>query len=281
MASQNLTATRVKPQTSELLTLHVLRRERISPSFVRVTLGGGDAERFVPMGFDQWFRLFIPVSREAEEVLDRLPDKLDTLSYARYLMIAKVRWPVLRSYSVRGYRPTGAEGPEIDVDVVLHGSVEDGTAGPASAWAQTCAVGDAVAILDEGIGFNPPPALARHVFLVADESGVPAAASVLASLPRDAVGHVVVEVPSNADRQRLDMPDGIDVTWLARDDVGVVPGRAALGFARSLPLPSEPFYGWVVGEQNLPVSLRRDWVRRGVPKEHVMFCGYCRHGRAH
>jgi NADPH-dependent ferric siderophore reductase len=55
MARTNLRANRIKPDNVELLTLHVLRRERLSPHFVRVTLGEGDVARFRSMGFDQWF----------------------------------------------------------------------------------------------------------------------------------------------------------------------------------------------------------------------------------
>ncbi|MEV4179641.1 siderophore-interacting protein [Nonomuraea sp. NPDC049709] len=82
MARGNLHSTRIEPQTSELLILRVLRRERLSPHFARVTLGGGDAKRFVPMGYDQWFRLFLPVS--TEDSLSRLPARLTPLSYARH-----------------------------------------------------------------------------------------------------------------------------------------------------------------------------------------------------
>ena len=108
MARTNLSATRLKPEVSELLTLEVLRREQVSPSFVRVTLGGGDAEKFVPMGFDQWFRLFIPV---ADGTLGRLPQKLDPLSYLRFLTISKATRPVLRNYTVRAYRADGPAAP--------------------------------------------------------------------------------------------------------------------------------------------------------------------------
>ncbi|MFI0463912.1 siderophore-interacting protein [Saccharopolyspora sp. 5N102] len=118
MARTNL-ARRIKPEHSELLTLRVIRRERVSPHFARVTLGRGDAERFRYMGFDQWFRLFIPV---AEDSLSRLPNKLNAVSYAKFLTIAKTSRPVLRNYSVRAYRPIGPDGPELDVDFVLHGA---------------------------------------------------------------------------------------------------------------------------------------------------------------
>jgi NADPH-dependent ferric siderophore reductase len=268
MARTNIRATRIKPDKTELLTLHVLRREQLSPHFVRVTLGGGDVARFQYMGFDQWFRLFIPVS---ESSLSRAPRKLDTLSYVKYLTVAKVERPILRNYSVRAFR-----GDELDVDFVIHGSADDGTAGPAATWAQTCAPGDPVAILDEGVGFNPPPTL-KQVLLVTDESGLPAAAGILASLPEDATGRALIELPSPEDRQDLVKPAGVEVTWIPRPDPHGVPGRAALAAAEALPVPSDPFYGWVVGEQTLPSSVRRHWVQTGVPKGNIMFCGYWRH----
>lgn len=271
MAKTNMTAVRVKPAVSELLTLRVIRSERISPHFMRVTLGEGDIDRFTPMGYDQWFRLFLPAS---DDSLSRLPGKLTPLAYAKYLTIPKNSRPVLRNYSVRAYR---AEGPELDVDFVLHGTPEEGTAGPAATWALNCRKGDQVAILDEGIAFNPPPGVG-HVVLVADESGLPAAAAIIGSLPRDALGHALIEVPSPEDRQGLDAPPGVEVVWISRDAGHAVPGHAALAAAQALPVPAEPFFGWVVGEQTLPVSLRRHWVKAGVPKDHIMFCGYWRAG---
>ncbi|MCW4386601.1 siderophore-interacting protein [Salinibacterium sp. SYSU T00001] len=277
MARTNLEAIRQKPEVSELLTLHVLRRERISPNFSRVTLGGGDIARFTPMGFDQWFRLFIPV---AEGSLSRLPNKLDTVSYLRYLSIAKTSRPVLRNYTVRGYREHGPSGPELDVDFVIHGSIAEGTAGPAATWADSCEPGDAVAILDEGIGFAIPEGCER-VVLVADETGLPAVAGILESLPRDAMGTAIIEVPSRADAQQIDAPLGIDVRWVVRDGATAKPGVAASVAATELPLDGAPFYAWVVGEQSLPTGLRRHWVAADVPKGHITFCGYWRAGRSH
>ncbi|MGA8116671.1 MAG: siderophore-interacting protein [Actinocatenispora sp.] len=171
MVRTNLRSTRVRPATTELLTLRVLRHEQVSPHFQRVTLGHGDIERFHHMGFDQWFRLFIPTA--GDESLARMPRTLTAMSYAKYMTIPKATRPILRNYSVRDYRPDGPEGPELDVDFVLHGSPDDGTAGPATTWATTCRAGDTVAIFNEGIRFNPPPSI-RRVLLVADETGLPA-----------------------------------------------------------------------------------------------------------
>jgi NADPH-dependent ferric siderophore reductase len=274
MARTNMNATRVKPAEAQLQTMHVVRRERLSSSFARVTLGGGDIERFEPMGFDQWFRLFLPVS---ETSLSRLPNKLDTLAYLRFLTIAKTERPVLRNYTVRAFRPDGdSGGPELDIDFVLHGSASAGTSGPAASWAETCEPGDTVALLDEGVAYNPPANLAQSVVLVADETALPAAAGILESLPRDARGTALIEVPHDDDRQPIDAPAGVDVRWVIRDDPHATPGAAVLRAATGLAVPSDPFYGWTAGEQTLPAAIRRHWVRAGVPKDAISFCGYWR-----
>ncbi|MGK9148413.1 siderophore-interacting protein [Plantibacter flavus] len=276
MARTSAETTRIKPDVAKLLTLRVLRRAQISPNFARVTLGGGDIAEFVFLGFDQWFRFFIPVS---EGGLERLPNKLDMIAYAKYLAIAKAVRPVLRNYTVRDFRAEGPDGPELDVDFVIHGSAADGTAGPAASWAQECRPGDAVALLDEGRMFNPPADTSR-VLLVADETGLPAVAGILASLPKDAVGTAIVELPSEEDAQDLIAPAGVEVRWIVRTDAHDVPGRAAFAAAEAHGVPEDPFYGWVVGEQSLASGTRRLWVRGGASKDHVMFCGYWKAGRS-
>ncbi|WP_182349234.1 siderophore-interacting protein [Tomitella gaofuii] len=271
MARENMRSRGIKPEDAELLTLKVVGSQRLSKTFTRVTLGGGEVDRFRYMGFDQWFRLFIPV---AEDSLSRLPAKLDTLAYMRYLTISKTTRPVLRNYTVSGYRADGPYGPELDVDFVLHGQDEPGSAGPAAAWSLTCSPGDAVAIYDEGVGFNPDPSL-RSVVLAADESGLPAMGGVLSSLDPDVTGTAFIEVPDADDRRALQHPEGVDVQWIVRDS-RVAPGKSVLAAACAAVPPAEPFYGWAVGEQSLASGLRRHWVRGGVPKNDIMFCGYWR-----
>lgn len=274
MARTNATTTRVTPAAPTLLVLRVLRTSRRSASFVRVTLGGDDLARFVPLGFDQWFRLFLPVS---DRSLTRLPSKLDTLAYVRYLAISKRDRPVLRNYTVRAFRPDAGDGAELDVDFVLHGSVADGTSGPAATWAQQCRPGDPVALLDEGIMFTPPDPGAP-VVLVADETAVPAASAILESLPLSARGTAYLEVPDPDDVAHVSSPEGVEIVWLPRDDAGAVPGRAAL--AAAVAAPTDPAsFAWVAGEQGLVAALRREWIARGVPKDAIRFCGYWRQSR--
>jgi NADPH-dependent ferric siderophore reductase len=267
--------TRNKPEKSELLTLHVVRRRHMSPSYVRVTLGGPDLQRFTARGRDQWFRLFLPV---AEGTLTRLPNKLDTFAYLRYLSIAKTERPVLRNYTVAEFRVDGDHGPELDVDFVVHGSLADGSAGPAATWAQTCEPGDAVAILDEGVLFTARDDLVGPFALVGDETALPALAGVLASLPPDASGTAFIEVPDAADVRTLSAPAGVSVRWVVRTDPHATPGYAVLRTAiesseAGAPVPA---YAWVAGEQSLAAAMRRHWVRVGVDKKMISFTGYWR-----
>ncbi|KZE89552.1 siderophore-interacting protein [Microbacterium sp. TNHR37B] len=265
----------VKPASPELLHLKVVRTERLSAHWMRITFGEGDIARFRPMGFDQWFRLFLPLG--GDEGLERIPAKANKIfGYLKYLRIPEGVRPVMRNYTVRAYRAAGPSGgAEIDVDFVLHGSGP--TAGPASRWAQAATPGESVVIIDEGLGFNPDRGVDR-VVLVADETGAPAVAGVCASLPSTATGVAIIEAPSADDVLPFPAPSGIEVRWIVREPEAK-PGSAALAALRALSLPDAPFHAFIVGEQSLPTAARRYLVgERGVDKSAVSFVGYWRVG---
>ncbi len=269
----------VKPETQGLVHLTVLRTERLSPHWMRVTLGGGEIERFRAMGYDQWFRLFLPLG--GDEGLERLPAKANKMfGYLKYLRIPDGVRPVMRNYTVRAFRPaTAAAGAEIDVDFVLHGSAAEGTAGPASRWAESCQAGESVVVIDEGLTFNPARGTDR-VVLVSDETGLPAIAGICAALPSHATGLAIVEVPSAEDALDFPHPAGVDVRWIVRAH-DVKPGTLALKALREISIPDAAFHAYLVGEQALATEGRRYLVgERGVSKDLVSFCGYWRVGAA-
>jgi NADPH-dependent ferric siderophore reductase len=231
------------------------------------------------MGFDQWFLLFLPIGGDAG--LDRVPAKANKMfGYLKFLRIPDGERPVMRNYSVRAHRPATAEsGAEIDVDFVLHGSAADGTAGPASRWAETCSPGEHVLIIDEGLTFNPERGTER-VVLVGDETALPAIASICASLPDTAIGSAIFEVPSDDDALLFPHPPGIQVTWIVRPH-DEQPGVLALDELRSTVLPNMPFHAYAAGEQSLASGARKHLVgERGVDKHQVSFCGYWKFGAA-
>lgn len=269
----------VKPETQGLVHLTVLRTERLSPHWLRVTLGGGEIDRFRAMGYDQWFRLFLPLG--GDEGLERLPAKANKMfGYLKYLRIPDGVRPVMRNYTVRAFRPaTATAGAEIDVDFVLHGSAADGTAGPASRWAESCQAGESVVVIDEGLTFNPDRGTGR-VVLVSDETGLPAIAGIGAALPSHATGLAIVEVPSAEDALDFAHPAGVTVRWIVRDN-DVKPGTLALQALRDASIPDAAIHAYIVGEQALATEGRRHLVgERGVSKDLVSFCGYWRVGAA-
>lgn len=269
----------VAPAAQELLRLEVLRTERLSPHWMRVTLGGGDIARFTALGYDQWFRLFLPHSGEGgDEGLERIPAKANKIfGYLRYLRIPDGVRPVMRNYTVRAYRAVGASGgAEIDVDFVLHGTGP--AAGPASRWADAATPGESVVIIDEGLRFNPARGV-DDLLLVADETGVPAVAGICASLPSRATGVALIEAPSAEDVLPFDAPAGIDVRWSVRD-AAQKPGSLALAELEKLPIPASDTHAFIVGEQSLPTAARRHLVARGLAKDRISFIGYWRVGSA-
>jgi len=261
---------------SPALTYHRARVTAVrplTPHMVRVTFAA-ESFREVPAGApDQYVKVFFPLPGQEAPVLPETGS--DVMSWYRtYLAMPDDVRPPMRTYTARAIRP---EEREVDVDFVLHGSVADGTSGPAATWAQQCRPGDPVALLDEGIMFTPPDPGAP-VVLVADETAVPAASAILESLPLSARGTAYLEVPDPDDVAHVSSPEGVEIVWLPRDDAGAVPGRAAL--AAAVAAPTDPAsFAWVAGEQGLVAALRREWIARGVPKDAIRFCGYWRQSR--
>ncbi|GAA1737861.1 siderophore-interacting protein [Isoptericola hypogeus] len=273
-----------KPVDPHVLVAEVVSTKQVGHHLRRVTLGIKDIERLTLVGDDQWFRLFLP--RPGQEAL-KLPTRTSNYGwYAQYLATPRSRRPLVRNYTIRASRP---ELREIDVDFVIHGHEgrDDDPMGPGATFAATAQPGDRVGILDQGAYFRPRP---EHewTLLVADESALPAVAGICESLPDDARGVAVVEVPTADDRQDFRVPAGVDLRWVERDRAAAadpalaeVPGRAALAVVREAELPHGTGYALVSGEQALAAGVRRHLVDdRGWSKAHVDFVGYWRHGKA-
>jgi NADPH-dependent ferric siderophore reductase len=260
-----------KPVDPHVVMLEVTGSERVSPNVVRVTFGGEGLAKFTPLGYDQWFRLFL--SRPGQDSL-KLPTRTSGLWYAQYLATAKQKRPFVRNYTVRAHRP-GA----LDVDFVVHVD-PDGHSGPASSFALNARPGDQVGLLDQGCGYHPR---GEHewTLLVADETGLPAVAGVCESLPDDARGIAIVELPNIEDKQDFRVPAGIELIWAPRDGAAGVPGVLALETLRKTELPDGAVYAYLVGESALATGARRHLVgERQIPKQNIDFIGYWRHGHA-
>lgn len=262
------------PPDRRFMVAHVARAERLSPNFVRVTLGGLDG--LETRGADHWCRLFF--TRDGQEVL-KLPTSTTELGwYLQYLATPKTHRPWVRAYTLRDCRP---EVGEVDIDFVIHGG-DDGQLGPAAQFALEASPGDRVGFLDQGAAFTPDH---PHdwTLLVGDETALPAIAGICRALPADTRGIAVIEIPTAEDRQDFPAPADMQIQWVVRDESGRPdgrPGELALQGLTSMTLPDGAVHAHVIGESALATGARRHLVQeRAVPKRNVDFVGYWRHGR--
>lgn len=260
-------STRLMPTDPQLFTASVLRSERLSPSFQRVTIAGSELAGFDWQGLDHWFRLFLP--RPGQSRL-RLPKVSGRAWFRSYVLLPGSERPHYSNYTVADFRRTDGGG-ELDIDVVLHW--HDGEPGGAvAAWAVSAETGAPVALLDQGVMFDPPSDAGDYLF-ACDESGLPAVRGILRDLPVSATGTALIEVPSAADVPELTPPAGVDVQWLPRGDAGDVPGRLALAALEKV-VPRPDAYAFVVGESGLATGGRRALRKAGLPTARIDFTGF-------
>ncbi|WP_326554883.1 siderophore-interacting protein [Micromonospora sp. NBC_01813] len=252
-----------------VIPLQVRANIQLSPSFHRVTFGGAALAGFTSPGLDHGVRLFFP--RTGQDRL-WLPSLRNDAWMAETLLQPTSRRPWVRTYTVREFRPAQQE---LDIEFTRHGDQ-----GPASAWVARARPGDPAGIFDEGYTYLPSDGADRQL-LVGDESALPAILSILESAPVTLTGQVYLEVPQTADIRRIAGPLGVQVTWLARDGAGTIPGALALDTVRNAPDLGAPSYTWVAGEAKLATGVRRHLVdERGIGKRDIAFMGYWRHGRS-
>ncbi|MET7303331.1 siderophore-interacting protein [Embleya sp. NPDC005575] len=248
----------------------MVRNTSITRNATRITLTGPRLADFVPGGPDQRVKLFVPREGRPASRITR-----DDLTWREaWTRIPEADRPYQRTYTVRAHRSNPVE---IDIDFALHAP-----GGPACRWARSARTGDAIELLgptaerNGGYSFEPPAG--RRLLLAGDHAALPAIGSIVESLPRDARGHVFVEVGSAADRQHLAAPPGVRVDWVHRGDAPVAENRL-LDAIRAAHLPVDHGYAWLAGEAGRVRALRRHLKdERGMDHRSIAFMGYWRVG---
>lgn len=293
-------------------TAEVVGLELLSPSFVRVELGGpGLADLGVPTpSLDQRIKLVFPARGY---VLPDLAGAGDDW-YAVWCGLPEDERGSMRTYTVRTVRDPDGE-PRLVVDFVLHGR---GAHGPGGDWVAAAQVGDRLVVvaprrggLSGGIEFAPHSH--DQLLLAGDETAVPAIAAILEQLPAEARGAAFLEVPEAADRLDLACPTGVDVVWLPREggprgadlhpavlahlgvtatspvdvpdhvdpDLWETPTWSSSGEEVSDGPSRDSLYAWIAGEARVVTTLRRALVKDvGIERGQVAFMGYWRDGVA-
>lgn len=294
--------------------VEVVRVERLSTSFVRVELAGECLAEFGVDGplYDQRIKLVFP------GVPGGPPPSFagaDDSWWDTWLARPEEERGHMRTYTVRDLRGEGAD-TRLVVDIVVHADAH----GPGCDWAMRAAVGDRLVLLGPrrgeaygGIEFDP--GTAGRLLLVGDETAVPAICAILSQLPWHAKGAAFLEVPTADDVQTVQHPEGVAVTWLAREDAAhgvglhaaVLEHLGAGGVEVEVPEEVDPdlwetptysssgedveaaldvvghdlgdLYAWIAGESGLVTGLRRALVKDlGLDRRQVAFMGYWRRG---
>ena len=270
--------------------------EDVSSTFRRIVFSGEELNHLAVEApfYDQRIKLILP------NVAGDLPQIVDASDwYQKWLALSDAERGVMRTYSIRELTRTG-NVTRLTVDFVLH-FADDGSTGPAAAWAAAADVGSELLVVaprqgQQQTGIEFAPGEADEIVLLGDEAAAPAIARVLEDLRATGSSAKVcayIEVPSADDQLDIDVDDHVDVHWLPRGDEQLgEPLAAALGWhvQEDEPVPAvesvdedllwetpvfsasgedvgavvEPragMYYWIAGESGVIKRLRRFLVR--------------------
>lgn len=218
----------------------VVEVERLSPTMVRVVLGGSGLDEYQPADTtDQYVNaLFIPDGAPYSAPFD--PDAVRG--------VPPEHRPRGRRYTIRRWDP---QTRRLAIDFVVHGDV-----GYAGRWANRARPGDTLQIVGPAGGYRPDPDAAWYL-MVGDESALPAIAASLEALPAGAAARVVGVVDDAECELELTSPAALEVVWLHRHDGDGVTPESLVTAIRALDAPTGVPEVFVHGEATEIRTVRR------------------------
>ena len=239
LATPRPVITRLRHETRRR-TLTVLASERLTPSMLRLRLGGPEMAGFVSASPSDHVKLFVPDGAGGQVMRDYTPRRFDT----------DEGW--------------------LEIDFALH------DAGPATLWALQARVGDRAEIGGpRGSQVIGGPIAAW--LLIGDETALPSIARRIEGLAPGTPVTSLVAIPSDADRQRIATQARHRALWVSRADAtDAAPLLAAFA---ALPLADATFV-WIAAEAGVARALRDAALARGVLPEWLRAAGYWVAGQA-
>lgn len=238
----------------------VLSATRLTPSLVRVVLGGWGLDGFeMPAETDTYINIAIPpLGAPYGPVYD--PREVHD-SYPREW------WPARRRYTVREW---DARSRQLTLDFVLHVP-----AGPAGAWAAAAQPGDVLIFNGPGGGYRPASDTAWHL-MVGDESALPAIAASVERLPPEAQAVVLLVCDGPEHEVDLHSPAQLDLRWIHRSEADPTPLIRAVADARFL---TGSVHAFIHGEAEEIRTIRRQLIlERGIADSDMSCSPYWRRG---
>jgi len=224
-------------------TLTVLSKRALTPNMLRIELTGDELSHF-PEGYESGYvklNVHLPNGKTC-----------------------------VRSYTVRAF---DHDAKTLTLDFVLHGDN-----GPASAWAMHVKEGEAVVI--DGPGPVKLVDMSADWFLICgDMTALPAISVNLERLPSHAKGYAVIEVASEADKQAINLPEGVTLQWLVNPQPDT-PNTMLADAVMALPwIDQGRPYAWLACEFTTMRRLRRYFKQdRQVAKEDLYMSSYWKMG---
>ncbi|WP_273688658.1 siderophore-interacting protein [Ketogulonicigenium vulgare] len=234
--------------------------QRITPHMQRVRLSGEDLDRFAAFGA-MHVRLQLPTAAVPNPFWPVAgPDGLP-------LWLDEARKPAPRVYTIR---QLDADAGWVDIDLLLHD-----TDGPGADWARSVQPGDEVGMI--GPVGRPLKAAADHYLLGADETGLPAIARLLETLPSHVTGDAFIEVASEAEVQPIANRTGITLHWIYRE--GAPAGDLLAAKVMATPFPAGNAFGWFAAEAEYATRIREYWRGSlGLGRDATLVAAYWRRG---
>ncbi len=215
--------------------VQVVDVRRLTPGMVRIVFAGPGLEGFVSSGVgDEYLRLFLPKTGHDEPQLPvpsadgywEFPDGVEPCE--------------VRTYTVRAWdAATGL----LTIDFVVH------EGGVAATWALGAQPGHVVGV-NTPRGLYAPAGGIRWQLLVADATGLPAALRLAEQALEGVRTRVVLEVSDDRDEQEVELPAGVELTWVHGGN-GHAPSRVE-EIVRASEFPKDPGYVWVAGDEGHP-----------------------------
>lgn len=255
------TTSRIELYPTQMRQLHVHASYRLTSHMIRVILTGEQLQGFRTDNHDDHVKLFFPDEITGQLILPELD------SEGRW----NVRDPTwtFRDYTVRHYSP---ELQELTIDFVAHDH------GPAGRWAIAASPGDRIGVLGPR-GTRHLDHNADYYVIVADETGLPAAARLLEELPSHSTALAFLEVATPQEKQPITPSAAAQITWFSRDDAPAGTSNLLHQALSSAQLPAGTGVAWCAGEALTLKPLRRLLKERGfVRGENAEIDGYWRRG---
>ncbi|SJN19321.1 siderophore-interacting protein [Sphingobacterium sp. JB170] len=244
------------------ISKHVFRvssTSRITPHYIRVKLTSDE-----PSGFEQCSpgannKIFVPPAGQK-----KVEFAIFDGEKGEWVMPGENIKPIVRTYTHRGM---DAASGEVIIDFVDHGE-----GGPASAWARSARVGDELGIAMKIRSTVHYPEGTGWLLLVGDATGIPVICCILESLPRDAKGRCIVEVPSQDDIHPELVHPGFEITWLINANPQV--GSKLAQTVRELALPADKESFAYIACEYSSVKAIRSYFKQALgwgPKQYYAF----------